>query len=121
MTANVGAGAFACVGDAGANGVVGEAGDETAGVVAAGAFAGGVTIVGAGVVRAGDTGGSETMPNACSRRVRHSLASRCLLRVTNCAKMRLSLAKMVAGSMSRPAMDGDASVVVFDTNLIWIG
>ena len=46
MTANVGAGEMTCVGDASANGVVGEAGDETAGVVAVGAFIGDVTMAG---------------------------------------------------------------------------
>jgi hypothetical protein len=54
---------IACVGDAGAGGVVGEDGDQIARVVAAGAFASGVTIVGVGVVGVGDTGGPETMPN----------------------------------------------------------
>jgi hypothetical protein len=73
---------IACVGDAGAGGVVGEAGDQTARVVAAGAFASGVTIVRVGVVGARDTGGPETMPNTCSMRViRCSWTSRCLLRV----------------------------------------
>ena len=46
MSANVGAWMIACIGDTSAGGVVGEAGDETAGVVAAGAFIGDVTMAG---------------------------------------------------------------------------
>jgi len=42
MSANVGAWMIACIGDTSAGGVVGEAGDETAGVMAAGAFIGDV-------------------------------------------------------------------------------
>lgn len=42
MTANVGAGVMTCIGDASASGVVGEGGDEIAGVMEAWAFTGGV-------------------------------------------------------------------------------
>jgi len=79
-------------------GVAEAAGDETTGVVAAWAFAGGVTVVEVGVADVGDTSGPETMLNACSSHaIRCSRASRCLLRVMNWAKMRSSRIGVEAG------------------------
>jgi len=56
MSANVGAGLIACMGDAG---------EATAKIVTAGVFTGGATIVGIGDIRAGDGNGILALALRC--------------------------------------------------------